>query len=64
MADICPKCNRYDPRNVHNLVSCSICTLRGADVIAGASGEEIERLKEKRKADKKKRKGSQSRNIA
>ena len=53
MADICPRCSRYDPRNVHNLVSCSICTIQGAEVIKGATGEEIERLKEKRKVKKR-----------
>lgn len=35
MADTCPQCGRYDYRNVHNLVSCSICTLRATDIIGG-----------------------------
>lgn len=55
MADTCPLCSRYDPRNVHNLVSCSICTLRVTDIVAGASGDEIQRLKEKRKAEKRRK---------
>ena len=45
MADTCPRCSRYDPRNVHNLAFCWECTYKRLSAVDRASEDDIEKLR-------------------